>query len=108
MKINYDTLTDDEVVTEHLDLELMRRRHLWPYGSFLPLKHRVAVDSRGISRMAILCHFNAQPKTKERYVFLPETNMYSIPDDLWTTSKNYRSGEETLLFELVLEGWVVS
>ena len=107
MKINYDTLTDDEVVTAHHDLELMRRRHLWPYGSFLPLKHRVAVDSRGISRMAILCHFNAQPKTRERYVFLPETNMYSIPDDFWTTSKNYRSGEDTLLFELILEGWVV-
>jgi hypothetical protein len=108
MNINYDTLTDDEVVTEHHDLELMRRRHLWPYGSFLPLKHRVAVDSRGIARMAILCHFHSQPKTKERYVFLPETNMYSIPDDFWTTTKNYRSGEETLLFELILEGWVVS
>jgi hypothetical protein len=108
MKINYEILTDEQVVTEHLDLELMRRRHLWAYGSFLPLKHRVALDSGGISRMAILCHFNAQAKTNARYVFLPETNMYSIPEDFWTNSNSHRRGGQTLLFQLIMEGWVVA
>jgi hypothetical protein len=108
MKINYAILTDDQVVNEHLDLELMRRKHLWSYGSFLPLKHRVAVDAHGISRMAILCHVDPQPKTNARYVFLPEANMYSIPDNFWTNSHNHRRGQETLLFQLILEGWVVA
>jgi hypothetical protein len=101
-------LTDEEVVIERHDVELMRRTHLWPYGSFLPLRHRVAVDSRGIFRTAILFHFVQTPKQNQMYVFLPEVNMYSIPADFWTDPASYRNGGQTLLFELIMEGWIVA
>jgi hypothetical protein len=105
--MNETPLTDNEVVIERHDLEIMRRTHLWSFGSFLQLKHQVAVDSHGISRTAILYHFNAHPKQKQRYVFLPETNIYNIPDEFWTNAADYRSGGETLLFEIIMEGWIV-
>jgi hypothetical protein len=100
-------LTDAEVVTEHHDLELMRRLHLWPYGCFLPLKHRGAVDLHGIRRTAILYYSNAEAKQRPTYIFLPRVNMYSIPAEFWTDSTGYRTGGETLLFELIMEGWIV-
>jgi hypothetical protein len=100
-------LTDAEVVTEHHDVEWMRRLHLWPYGCFLPLKHRGAVDLYGIRRTAILYYSNSETKQKPTYIFLPGVNMYSIPAELWTDSTGYRMGGETLLFEIILEGWIV-
>src|ERR1700730_6520929 len=57
--MNLISLTDYEVLTERHDLEIMRRRHLWPYGSFLGLKHRRAVDPYGVPRKAVLYQFNA-------------------------------------------------
>lgn len=100
-------LTDAEVVAEHHDVELMRRLHLWPYGCFLPLKHRRAVDLHGIRRTAILYYSNPETKQKPTYIFLPGVNMYSIPDEFWTDSTGYRTGGETLLFGLIMEGWIV-
>jgi hypothetical protein len=101
-------LTDEEVVTEGHDLEIMRRRHLWPYGSFLPLKHRVAVDSHGVCRGAILSNLIEPLNQKQMYVFLPEVNMYSIPAEFWRDSTHYRRGGETLLFDIIMEGWIVA
>jgi hypothetical protein len=100
-------LTDEEVLTECHDLEIMRRRHLWPYGSFLPLKHRVAVDWYGVPLTAVLYQFEPDTQPKRTYMFLPEMNIYSIPSDVWTNSTRYRTGGETLLFEIILEGWIV-
>jgi hypothetical protein len=105
--MNGTPLTDNEVVIEGHDLEIMRRTHLWPFGSFLPLKHRVAIDSHGVFRTAILYHFNAHPKQKQSYAFLPEKNIYNIPDEFWAGSAEYRCGGETLLFEIIMEGWIV-
>jgi hypothetical protein len=104
--MNQSPLTDQEVVSERHDVELMRRRHLWPFGSFLPLKHRVAVDLYGVHRTAILYYFEGNPGERHRYVFLPEVNMYSIPAKFWTDPTHYRSGGETLLFEIIMEGWI--
>jgi hypothetical protein len=101
-------LTDEEVVAERHDVEIMRRRHLWPYGSFLPLKHRVAIDSHGVSRTAILSNLTEPPNRKQMYVFLPEVNIYSIPAEFWTDSIHYRRGGETLLFDIIMEGWIVA
>jgi hypothetical protein len=100
-------LTDDEVLTEGHDVEIMRRKHLWPYGSFLPLKHRVAVDWYGVPRTAVLYQFEPDTPPRQTYMFLPEMNVYSIPSDLWTNLTRYRTGGETLLFEIILEGWIV-
>ena len=100
-------LTDAEVVAEHHDVELMRRLHLWPYGCFLPLKHCGAVDLHGIRRTAILYYSNSETKQKRTYTFLPGVNMYSIPDEFWMDSTGYRTGGETLLFEIIVEGWIV-
>jgi hypothetical protein len=105
--MNLTPLSDVEVVAEQHDLEIMRRTHLWPYGSFLSLKHRIAIDSHGISRTAILCNFDAEPGKKLTYMFLPETNIYNIPADVWTEPARYRTGGETLLFEIIMEGWIV-
>jgi hypothetical protein len=105
--MNLTPLTDEEVMAERHDVEIMRRRHLWPYGSFLPLVHRVAVDGRGIPRIAILCYSNSDPRQKRTYIFLPEVNMYNIPAAIWTDPTRYRTGEESLLFEIILEGWIV-
>jgi hypothetical protein len=105
--MNLLALTDVEVVAEQHDLEIMRRRHLWPYGSFLPLKHRVAIDQYGLSRTAILYKFDQEPGKKQSYMFLPETNIYSIPAYVWSEPARYRTGDETLLFEIIMEGWIV-
>jgi hypothetical protein len=105
--MNFLPHTDEEVVAEQHDLEIMRRRHLWPYGSFLPLKHRTAVNLDGVSRTAILYQFDGDPQKQEMYMFLPETNIYSIPADVWTEPTRYRTGGETLLFEIIMEGWIV-
>lgn len=105
--MNLIPLTDVEVVAEQHDLEIMRRRHLWPYGSFLPLKHRTAIDPDGVSRTAILYKFDTEPGKKLTYMFLPETNIYSIPAYVWTEPARYRTGGETLLFEIIMEGWIV-
>ena len=106
--MNIAPLTDDEVVIERHDLEMMRRWHLWSYGSFLPLKHRIAVNEYGVFRTGILFHCINTDAQKEMYVFLPEVNMYSIPVEFWTDLSNYRSGGETLLFEIIIEGWIVA
>jgi hypothetical protein len=105
--MNQAPLTDEEVFTEHHDVELMRRWRLWPYGSFLPLKHRAAVDLHGVSRKAILHYSNSHPKQKRTYIFLPEANMYSIPPDFWVDPTRYRTGGETLLYQIITEGWIV-
>ena len=105
--MNLISLTDYEVLTERHDVEIMRRRHLWPYGSFLGLKHRVAVDPYGVPRRAVLYQFNADSEHIPKYMFLPEMNIYSIPSDVWTNSTRYRTGGESLLFDIILEGWVV-
>jgi hypothetical protein len=105
--MNLAPLTDVEVVAEQHDLEIMRRRHLWPLGSFLSLKHRVAIDSHGVSRTAILYKFDPEPGKKPTYMFLPETNIYSVPAYVWMEPTNYRTGDETLLFEIIMEGWIV-
>ena len=105
--MNLIPLTDVEVLTEQHDLEIMRRRHLWPYGSFLPLKHRVAIDAYGVSRTAVLYKFDMEPGKKQTYLFLPETNIYSIPANVWTEPARHRMGGETLLFEIIMEGWIV-
>jgi len=105
--MNLTRLSDVEVVSEQHDLEIMRRRHLWPYGSFLSLKHRTAIDSHGISRTAVLYNFNTEPGNKLTYMFLPETNIYSVPVYVWTEPARYRTGGETLLFEIIMEGWIV-
>jgi hypothetical protein len=106
--MNQATLSDEKIVTVNHDVELMRRWRLWPYGSFLPLKHRVEVDSHGVSRTAILHYSNSDPKLKRSYIFLPEVNMYSIPPDFWTDPTRYRTGGETLLHQIIREGWIVS
>ena len=105
--MNLIAFTDVEVIAEQHDLEIMRRRHLWTYGSFLPLKHRVAVDRYGIFLTAILYKFDYEPGMKQMYMFLPETNIYSIPAHVWSEPARYRTGGETLLFEIILEGWIV-
>jgi hypothetical protein len=105
--MNPTRLTDEEVMAERQDVEIMRRRHLWPYGSFLPLKHRVAVNAYGIPRTAVLCYSNSDPRQKRTYIFLPEVNMYTIPAAIWTDPTRYRTGGEALLFEIILEGWIV-
>jgi hypothetical protein len=105
--MNLIPLTDVEVVAEQHDLEIMRRTHLWPYGSFLSLKHRTAIDSYGVSRTAILYKFDTEPGKKHTYMFLPEMNIYSIPAHVWTEPARYRTGGETLLFEIIMEGWIV-
>ena len=105
--MNLIALTDVQVVAEQHDLEIMRRRHLWPYGSFLPLKHRVAVDAYGVSRTAILYKFDQELGKKQSYMFLPETNIYSVPSYVWSEPARYRTGGETLLFEIIMEGWIV-
>jgi len=33
--------------------------------------------------------------------------MYNIPAEVWKDSTRYRTGGETLLFEIILEGWIV-
>ena len=100
-------LTDAEVVAEHHDVELMRRLHLWPYGCFLTLKHRGAVDRHGIRRTAMLYYSNSETKQKPTYIFLPGVNIYNIPAGFWMDSTGYRTGGETLLFEIIMEGWIV-
>jgi hypothetical protein len=105
--MNVTPLTDVEVLAERHDLEIMRRRHLWPYGSFLSLKHGTAIDSHGVSQTAILYKFDTEPGKKPTYMFLPETNIYSIPAYVWTEPARYRTGGETLLFEIIMEGWIV-
>jgi hypothetical protein len=105
--MNLMTLNDEEVVAEQHDVEIMRRMHLWPYGSFLPLKHREAVDMHGMSKKAILYYSNSDPRQKRLYIFLPEVNIYSIPPAFWADSSRYRTGGETLLFEIISEGWMV-
>jgi hypothetical protein len=105
--MNQTSLTDEEVLSEHHNVELMRRWRLWPYGSFLPLKHRVTVDLHGVSRTAILYYSNSDPKQKRTYIFLPDVNMYSIPASFWIDPTRYRAGGETLLYEIITEGWIV-
>jgi hypothetical protein len=104
--MSHTPLTDAEVVVDHHDVELMRRLHLWPYGCFLPLKHRGAVDLHGIRRTAILYYSNSETKQNPTYIFLPGVNMYSIPDEFWMDSTGYRTGGETLLYEIIMEGWI--
>jgi hypothetical protein len=103
--MNQIPVTDQEVVNEQHDLEIMRRRHLWPYGSFLQLKQRVAIGSHRVPQTAILYHCSANPE--QPYAFLPETNMYSIPPEFWTYPHRYRTGGEVLLFQIIMEGWIV-
>src|ERR1700730_7549665 len=98
--MNLISLTDYEALTERHDLEIMRSRHLWPYGSFLGLKHRLAVDPYGVPLKAVLYQFSADSDHMPRYMFLPETNIYSIPSDVWTNSTRYRTGGESLLFDI--------
>jgi hypothetical protein len=105
--MNFLPQSDEEVLAEQHDLEIMRRRHLWPYGSFLPLQHRTALDPHGVSRTAILYQFEGDPRGRQSYMFLPEMNIYSIPADVWTEPTRYRTGGEALLFEIILEGWLV-
>jgi hypothetical protein len=105
--MNEVPLTDEEVLSEQHDLEIMRRRHLWPNGPFLQLKQRVAIGSHRVPRSAILYHCDANPELKEQYIFLPEVSLYSIPAEFWTYPNRYRTGGETLLFEVIMEGWIV-
>jgi hypothetical protein len=105
--MNLIPLTDVEVVAEQHDLEIMRRKHLWPYGSFLPLKHRGVIQGHGVPRTGILYKFDPEPGKKQRYMFLPEVNIYSITANVWTEPTRYRTGGEALLFEIIMEGWVV-
>jgi hypothetical protein len=105
--MNQAHLSDEEIATVNHDVELIRSWRLWPYGSFLPLKHRVAVDLYGVSRTAILHYSNSDPKQKRTYIFLPAVNMYSIPPDLWIDPTRYRTGGEMLLYQIIKEGWIV-
>jgi hypothetical protein len=106
--INETPLTDDEIVIDRHDLEIMRRTHLWPHGSFIPLKHSVAVDLHGVFRKAILYHIKAHREHSQRYVFLPGLQVRSINDDFWTEPNVYQSGGDKLLLELVGNGWIVA
>jgi hypothetical protein len=36
-----------------------------------------------------------------------QANMYTIPAAIWTDPTRYRTGGEALLFEIILEGWIV-
>jgi hypothetical protein len=83
-------MDDREVLRNRIDLEMMRRVHLWP-GETLCLKN-YALAEDGWPLFALM-------------VFDPESGLYYF----WIREreKERRVGDDTLLRALIAEGWVV-
>jgi hypothetical protein len=83
----------DEEVRRTLDnLEMMRRRHLWPTEGALCLKNPDLIQEGGWPAFAVL-FFEGE---RQGYYFLPGLD-----------KEKARTGGDELLRELVGEGWLV-
>jgi hypothetical protein len=71
------------------------------------IDEQMALEWLGVPRTAVLYQFEPDTQPRQTYLFLPEMNVYGIPSDVWTNPTRYRTGGETLLFEIILEGWIV-
>jgi hypothetical protein len=80
---------DDEVFRKRNDLEMMRRPHLWP-SPLLHLKNYALTEAGGFPLFAVL----SWNKEKGFHFLLEE-------------EKEGRHGDESLLAELIKEGWLV-
>jgi hypothetical protein len=85
--------SDEEVLRTKDDLEIMRRRHLWPGGlNSICLKNpSLAERENGIPAFAVLFFFESK-----EYYFLPELD-----------KKKVRTGGDELLRTLIKEGWLI-
>ena len=92
-------MTDEEVVKNMSDFEMMRRPHLWPH-MFLPLKNpSKRTQDHPFAQEGILF---SQGKD-EGFMFLANQNMFMpIPK-----GANFEYGGEEMLQRLVKEGWLV-
>ena len=101
-----DKITDEQVVGTKNHLEMMRRSHLWPKTSVLPLHKADYLTSHDLSKGGLLIDL-CPPGQKwgggDRYVFWQGANLLiGIP-----ASAESREGNDDLLVQLVNEGWLV-
>lgn len=89
-------LSDDEVVKNHNDLEMMRRPHLWP-SSVLHLKLR-DVRAHTYRAFAILSYKDGE------WTFTPKMKFDSFSEPNFSKSE---SGDDKLLKRLATVGWIV-
>jgi len=82
---------DDEVIRKRNDLEMMRRPHLWPNRT-LYLKNYAQATRGGFPLFGILS-------------WEEENGFHFLLEDEKKEAGRY--GDETLLAELVKEGWLV-
>ena len=86
--------SDEEVERTRDDLEMMRRRYLWP-GDVLCLKRRSRLE-KSWPEFAVLLYY------QKHYRFIPRRG---YGDDF--EEEKARTGGDELLLELVEEGWLV-
>lgn len=87
-------MTDEEVIKERCDLEMMRRPHLWP-NDYLFLKKPAGKLKH--YQFALLAN-----DEKDRWAIIPLRD-----DGNGRDLASERSGADELLVQLVKEGWLV-
>lgn len=109
MPENVRSLTDKEVLAGKHDLEMMRRRHLWPSARILPLKRRISRSHRSSHDL----EFGTLVAVRDdcpKFAFLPLGISYAataIEEGTSVFSLDGLTGDDMLCRLLVDAGWVV-
>ena len=90
-------MTDDQILNNRDDENMIISPHLWPISSVLPLKHRYQRDEKGWAKLGFVLRVNPL------YVYVGCLDVYFSGGDIsQLPAERFRSAKE-----MVEKGWVV-